>query len=121
MAIHTDLPIYRTGVQLMSLAVDAQMNMPRGIKRTLGDKVATHCVEMLNLMALANATKAAERAQHIRQLLTHQCAVQVLLRVCFDRRDISMALWAKATQLLDSIGKQANGWIKKTTNTGPAA
>jgi hypothetical protein len=121
MAIHTDLPIYRTGVQLMSLAVDAQMHMPRGIKRSMGDKIADHCVEMLNLMALANATKAIERAAYIRQLLARQRAVQVLLRVCFDRRDISLGLWSKATQLLDSIGKQANGWIKKTTNTGPAA
>lgn len=44
MAIHTDLPIYRTGVQLLSLAVKAQEQMPRGVKRSLGDKIAQHCV-----------------------------------------------------------------------------
>jgi hypothetical protein len=38
-AIHTDLPIYRTGVQLLSLAVKAQEQMPRGVKRSLGDKI----------------------------------------------------------------------------------
>jgi hypothetical protein len=57
MAIHTDLPIYRTGVQLLSLAVKVQEQMPRGVKRSLGDKISQHCVEMLDLMALANAAR----------------------------------------------------------------
>ena len=55
MALHTDLPIYRTGVRLLSLAVKVQEQMPRSMKRILGEKVAQHCVEMLDLMALANA------------------------------------------------------------------
>jgi hypothetical protein len=62
-AIHTDLPIYRTGVQLLSLAVKAQEQMPRGVKRSLGDKIAQHCVEMLDLMAMANATQRARVAR----------------------------------------------------------
>jgi hypothetical protein len=57
MAIHTELPIYRTGVQLLALAVKVQEQMPRGVKRSLGDKISSHCVEMLDLMDLANATQ----------------------------------------------------------------
>ena len=57
MALHTDLPIYRTGVQLLALAVKVQEQMPRGVKRSLGDKIAQHCVDMLDLMALANAAR----------------------------------------------------------------
>lgn len=53
MALHTELPIYKTGVQLLALAVKVQEQMPRGVKRSLGDKIAQHCVEMLDLMALA--------------------------------------------------------------------
>lgn len=33
MALHTELPIYRTGVRLLSLAVKVQEQMPRSIKR----------------------------------------------------------------------------------------
>ena len=57
MALHTDLPIYRTGVRLLDLAVRAQVQMPRTVKRALGEKITQHCVEMLDLMALANATQ----------------------------------------------------------------
>ena len=80
MAIHTDLPIYRTGVQLLGLAIDAQVQMPRSVKRILGDTITAHCVKMLDLMAMANATQHAARAQHIERLLVEQRALTVLLR-----------------------------------------
>ena len=105
MALHTELPIYRTGVQLLELAIKVQQQMPRGVKRSLGDKISQHCVEMLDLMALANATKAAERAAHIQQLMKHLRASTVLLRVSHDSRYVSHALWAQSVELLDSIGR----------------
>lgn len=80
MALHTELPIYRTGVRLLDLAVRAQVQMPRTVKRALGEKITQHCVEMLDLMALANATQRDTRAGHIDQLLTRQRAITVLLR-----------------------------------------
>jgi len=39
MALHTELPIYRTGVRLLDLAVRAQVQMPRTVKRALGAEV----------------------------------------------------------------------------------
>jgi hypothetical protein len=121
-ALHTDLPIYRTGMQLLELAVKGQQQMPRGVKRSLGDKIAQHCVDMLDLMALANATRGPERAQHIQHLMTHLRATTVLLRVCHNCRYLSTGLWGQSVQLLDSIGKQGGGWLKAAApNKAPAA
>jgi ADP-ribose pyrophosphatase YjhB (NUDIX family) len=120
MALHSDLPIYRTGVKLLSLAVRVQEQMPRSVKRILGEKITQHCVDMLDLMALANATQRDVRGVHIQDLLTHQRAVTVLLRVSHDSRHISPKLWAESIELLGSIGKQAGGWLK-TANKAPAA
>ena len=69
MALHTDLPIYRTGVRLLDLAVKVQVQMPRTVKRALGEKITQHCVDMLDLMALANATQRQARTAYIEQLL----------------------------------------------------
>jgi hypothetical protein len=122
MALHTDLPIYRSGCQLVELAVKAQQQMPRGVKRSLGEKISQHCIDMLDHMALANATRHRDRAQHIHQLLAKQRALQVLLRVSHDARYISHALWGESVQLLDSIGRQAGGWLKKASSVqAPAA
>ena len=118
MALHTELPIYRSGVRLLDLAVKAQVQMPRTVKRALGEKITQHCVEILDLMALANASQRALRADYIDQMLTRQRAITVLLRVSHDARYISPKLWADSIELLGSIGKQAGGWIK-TANRAP--
>ena len=120
MALHTELPIHRTGVRLLALAVKVQEQMPRSVKRILGEKITQHCVDMLNLMALANATKQDVRAGHLNELLTLQRAVEVLLRVSHDSRYLSPKLWAESIELLGSIGKQAGGWLK-SANRAPAA
>lgn len=120
MALHTDLPIYRTGVRLLELAVKVQEQMPRSIKRILGEKITQHCVEMLDLMALANASQHDVRAAYLQKLLTRQRAITVLLRVSHDSRYISPKLWAESIELLGSIGKQAGGWLK-TANRAPVA
>lgn len=78
MALHTDLPIYRTGVRLLDLAVKVQVQMPRSVKRALGEKITQHCVDMLDLMALANATQRQVRTGYIEQLLAKQRAITVL-------------------------------------------
>jgi len=119
MALHTELPIYRTGLRLLGLAIDAQINMPRTVKRALGEKITQHCVEILDLMALANASQRDDRAGYISRLLTQQRAITVLLRVSFDAKYISRDIWSDSIELLGSIGKQAGGWLK-TANRAPA-
>jgi hypothetical protein len=120
MALHTELPIHRTGVRLLALAVKVQEQMPRSVKRILGEKVTQHCVDMLDLMALANASQRDVRAGYIDELLRRQRAVTVLLRVSHDSRYLSPKLWAESVELLGSIGKQAGGWLKNS-NRAPAA
>jgi hypothetical protein len=120
MALHTELSIHRTGIQLLDLAIKAQVQMHRSVKRSLGEKITQHCVEMLDLMALANATQRDERAAHIARLLAIQRSVTVLMRVSHDARYISPKMWAKSIELLGSVGSQAGGWLKKT-NRAPAA
>jgi hypothetical protein len=120
MALHTDLPIYKKGCDLLSLALDVQVQMPRAFKRSVGEKVHHHCVEMLDLMAMANASKR-DRTTYIQELLKHQRSAMTLLRVCFEKRLVSRDLWARSVQLLDSIGQQAGGWLKSSRDKAPAA
>ncbi len=121
MALHTQLPIHKTGSELLGLVAKIYAQMPRGFKRTVGDKIVSHCSEMLDLMALANATKNEERAAHIQDILKHNRAATVWLRVGFDLRAVSTDPWSQSVRMLDSVGKQANGWLNKTREKAPAA
>ena len=122
MALHTKIPIYRAGLDLLALAHRVQEQMPRGAKRTVGEKIAQHCIDILELMALANASRE-QRAHYLRELLVRQRAVEVLLRVSFEARHVSPKLWAQSVQVLGSIGAQAGGWLKTAANhnRAPAA
>jgi hypothetical protein len=121
MALHTELPIYKKGCDLVSLAFNVQKEMPRSFKRSLGEKITGHCTDMVDLMAMANATRGHERAGIIRELLKRQHAATVLLRIGHDLKLISPKLWAQSVQLLDSIGKQGGGWLKSVNEKAPAA
>ena len=122
MALYSDLPIYKHGCDLLSLAVDVQTQMPRIYKRTLGEKIHQQCMDMLEFMAMANACRGAERAQQIEQLLTRLRAVTAMLRVANEKRAISSQVWARSIELLDAIGAQAGGWKRQTLSTAaPAA
>ena len=119
MTLHTELPIYKKGCELVRLAFAVQQQMPRSFKRTLGEKITVHCTDMLDLMALANASRGHERAVYIRTLLQRQHATTVLMRVCHDMRFISPKVWADSMVVLGSIGNQGGGWLKKSQ--APAA
>lgn len=121
MAIYSELPIYKHGCDLLALALDVQVQMPRAFKRTLGEKVHALCVEMLEQMAMANASRGLDRLEQIDKLLQHLRAATAMLRVSHDKRLISPKLWAASVELLDAVGAQAGGWRKQTLATLSAA
>jgi hypothetical protein len=120
MAIHTELPIYKTGTDLLAMGYVLQRDMPRSFKRSLGEKIVQGCTDMLELMAMANATRKAERAANIERLLVHIRAITVTLRVAHNLRAIPTKQWSAAVLLLEKIGAQAGGWLKHS-NRAPAA
>ena len=121
MAIYSELPIYKHGCDLLALALDVQVQMPRAFKRTLGEKVHALCVEMLEQMAMANASRGLDRLEQIDKLLQHLRAATAMLRVSHDKRLISPKLWAASVELLDAVGAQAGGGRKQTLATLSAA
>ena len=112
MSLHKELPIYKRGYELLSLASDVLVNMPRTFKASLGMKIHQECVEILVLIGRANAARGMGRAPHILSLVERLEVITLLLRVSHEKRLISNKLWANAIQLTESIGKQAGGWLK---------
>lgn len=117
MAMHTDLPIHKVAFDLLSLATDVTRNIPRDFKVGLGAKVRDECIEVMVLIARANA--AREKQQHLSVLVERVQVIEFLLRLFKEKRFISIKQHAAAIQLTTSIGKQANAW-KRYTATAPA-
>jgi hypothetical protein len=110
MAIHTKLPIYKVAYDLLSVAVDYVQNIPRPF-REVGNRVRDLCIDVVLLIFKANC--ASHKTPYLDALLEQLEELQLLLRLCQDKRFISKPQYAKAIELTDSVGRQANGWKKQ--------
>jgi len=112
--IHTNLPIYKKGYDLLTLAADVQLNMPRTFKQSLGKRVHDECVDLLLEIGYANASRGEKRCNHIRNVLRGLEVVSLMMRVSFDKGFISRKIWANGMEMTNTIGGQAGGWLKKS-------
>lgn len=55
MAMHTELSIYKAASGLLQMATNLTRNIPRELKQSLGRRVIDECVDVLMLIARANA------------------------------------------------------------------
>ncbi len=118
MAMHTNLPIHKVAFDLLSLSTDITRSIPRDLKAGLGAKVRDECIEVMVLIARANA--AREKRLHLGELVERVQVIEFLLRLFKEKRFISVPQHAAAIELTASIGKQANAW-KRSTASAPAS
>jgi hypothetical protein len=117
MALYTSLPLYQVAYQLLGVSVDYVQNMPRAFKASIGMRLSGLCVEIVLLICKANS--ALNKLPHLDALLERNEELQILLRLCQDKRFISKPQYANAVELTTSVGRQVNGWRRKYA-TAPA-
>ncbi len=115
MAIHTQLPIYKVAYDLLSVATDYVQHMPRPFKAAIGGRVRDLCVELVLLVFKANC--ARDKVPHLDTLIERLAELNLLLRLCRDKRFISINQYAKAIELTANAGKQASGWRKHNASS----
>lgn len=118
MAMHTELSIYRAANGLLQMATNLTRNIPRELKQSLGRRVIDECIDVLMLIARANATQ--DKRPHLSVLLEKVQVIELLMRLFKDNRFISVEQHAGTMEITTSIGKQANAW-KRYTPSAPAA
>ena len=108
MALHTELPIYKVAYDLLDAITDLAKNMPRDFKQSIGGKLRDECIAIVVLVFRANTHR--DKEPHILSLIERLQVIELMLRLSRDKRLISTGQYAKAIELTNSVGKQANGW-----------
>ena len=112
--LHTDLPIYKAAYDLLRVVIDATRNMPRDLKRTLGEKIAQEVIDIEVLVFRANV--ARDKAPYLDKLIERLQSAELLIRLSRDMRAISTKQYAEIVQLSGSVGKQARGWRRASAS-----
>lgn len=107
--LHSDTEIYKAVIALAKFSVLAVRQMPRDVKRVIGDLLRDETLWMGVLVMRANIARDAAKVPHLVEILEHLELVKMALRIAHELGFIARATWAQSIPLTDSVGKQANG------------
>lgn len=108
----SELPIYRDTFELVSLLMDYVAQFPKSHKHTIGQKMTNVSLELFEYLQLANrsADDRATRRRMLEGFLVKFELLNVLVRLCGEKRIVSVKQLARIISLTDKIGKQATAW-----------
>jgi len=109
------LPIYKTAYELLEIVVRVTKGFPRDFKYSLGEKIRNEVIDLVVFIFKANATKK-ERIEHAGRILERIEVIDLLVRLTKDLRIINIKQFSEIVFLSDSLGRQAQGWIKHTAS-----
>lgn len=115
MAIHTELEIHKAAYDLFDVIVDLVKVMPRDFKALIGAELRKECIAVLVLIFRANCAK--EKEPYLLSVVERVQVSELMLRLARDKRMISPGQYGAAIKLTNSIGRQANGWRKKSATS----
>lgn len=88
MAMHTELAIYNAASGLLYMATNLTRNIPRDLKQSLGKRVIDECIDIMMLIARANATR--DRRPFLTELVEKVQVIEFLMRLFKENRFISV-------------------------------
>lgn len=114
MAIAQKLDVYRDMYSLLMTIEDLRVHFPKMYKYDFGNELFMTGVACCELIQSANMTRGLERFKLLQQFIVKFGTLKLLLRICKDRRVISIEGSAKVIVLLENIGPQATAWKNAT-------
>jgi len=85
-------------------------NFPRNRRFTLGERLESGLIEILEL--LVEAAYAKTKRDALRRANLRLVVVRHLWRMAHELKSISAKRYAHGAQLMDDLGKQVGGWLK---------
>ncbi len=96
--------------QFLIWLMPAVGKFPRNHKFTIGDRIETIALDVLE--ALIEATYTKERSQYLRQANLGIEKLRILLRLATDLRMLDRSRYENAARTLDETGRLIGGWMK---------
>ena len=110
-----ELPIYSDTFNLLSLIVDYVGAFPKLHKHTIGQRMSNVALDLFEYIQLANRSfkEKDKRAKYLEFFIIKFELLKVLIRLCGEKKIISIKQLSRLSVLVEKIGKQANAWKNK--------
>jgi len=108
MALYYDLPVFRDVYKLILKIFDCTKDFPKEYKYTLGQDIKRDGIQLVRSIYRANKEK--DKRKYLESFLDDFEILKLEIRICADMKILSLKKQAELSLLMDSIGKQINGW-----------
>lgn len=105
-----DLPVIKKAYDLALYLIPLIGRMPRAHKFTLGDRIADHAYELLEMLTTARYQRNKAQTLVGANLLLER--LRLLLRLAKDVKAISVKAYGHSTGIADEVGAMLGGWLR---------
>lgn len=112
MTLVQDLPIFRATYELVSLITDYTASFPKLYKFSIGSRMIDTALSLFEFIQLANrcGKDKGQRAKYLQSFLLKFELLKILIRICNEKKILSLKQTSRLAELTCSIGKQATAW-----------
>ncbi len=110
MARFKHLEIYQSAYKFTREVYQIKTKLPKNLKFDLGEKTLNSCLKIIRGLVIANGTK--DRLKVLLQISLEIETLWVFLRMLFDFKGISRGEFEVLSNLLSSVAKQNQAWVK---------
>lgn len=110
------LPIYRDTFDLAKIVLDYVEKFPKVYKFTIGEQLIDNSLDLFEYLQLANKAvdDKIKRKRYLDNFLIKYETVKVLVRLCNEKKILSIKQFSSLAEKLNNIGKQATAWKNNT-------
>jgi len=112
MAKYEHLSIFQKSYDLMVRVYEETHNFSREYKYSLGQKIKDVCLELLNLIIIANSER--EKKPYLKKANQQVDKLRIYIRLCHSLNIIGKKKYEVLSKYIDEIGRMAGGWLKSS-------
>lgn len=112
MALYYDLQVYKDVYSLVLLIFKYTKEYPREYKYNLGEDMRRDSITLVRSIYRAN--RAYDKKNDLEQFLDDFEVLKFEVRLSVDLHLLSIAHFAEISKLMDTIGREINGWKKSS-------
>ena len=108
-----EIPLYIASYKLLIFLVEAEKNIQKSIKYSVGQSIKEEAVELIKNIARANAVSDnKERYKWIEMAQSNIDTIIILQRIVFELKSISLKKYSEVSEMVEDISRQLSGWKK---------
>lgn len=108
----SELPVYKDTYEMVMLLMDYEANFQKNYKNSLGKKLLDESLNLFNTLQSAYRYRQdkSKKQDILDKFISQFDLVKSIIRMCTEKKQISIKQSAIIAKYQEEIGRQINGW-----------